>query len=58
MNKTLFTTRAIAALRLSLVADALAMPVQWFYNPVDIHTANSATFSNPATSERWINTFR
>lgn len=29
--------RATAALQQSFVADALAMPVHWFYNPSDIH---------------------
>lgn len=29
--------RAAAALQQSFVADALAMPVHWFYNPSDIH---------------------
>lgn len=28
--------RAIAALKTSFVADALAMPVHWYYNPMDI----------------------
>jgi ADP-ribosylglycohydrolase len=31
--------RAKAALQLSFIADALAMPVHWFYNPRDIDTA-------------------
>ena len=31
--------RAIAALKLIYVADALAMPVHWFYNPQDIFNA-------------------
>lgn len=32
-------TRAIAALRMLFVADALAMPVHWYYNPQDIEKA-------------------
>ncbi len=31
-----FRQRALAALKNAFVADALAMPVHWFYNPVDI----------------------
>lgn len=31
--------RATSALQLSFVADALAMPVHWFYNPLDIYDA-------------------
>lgn len=31
--------RAIAALRMLFVADALAMPVHWYYNPQDIEKA-------------------
>jgi ADP-ribosylglycohydrolase len=31
--------RAKAALQLSFIADALAMPVHWFYNPLDIYAA-------------------
>jgi ADP-ribosylglycohydrolase len=31
--------RATAALKLTYVADALSMPVHWFYNPQDIFTA-------------------
>jgi ADP-ribosylglycohydrolase len=31
--------RATAALQLSFIADALAMPVHWFYNPLDIYKA-------------------
>ncbi|MCW8858719.1 MAG: ADP-ribosylglycohydrolase family protein [Deltaproteobacteria bacterium] len=32
-------TRAIAALKNLFVADALAMPVHWYYNPLDIEKA-------------------
>lgn len=32
-------SRAKAALRSMFVADALAMPVHWFYNPADIERA-------------------
>ena len=32
----LISQRAVAALKLIYVADALAMPVHWFYNPQDI----------------------
>jgi ADP-ribosylglycohydrolase len=32
-------TRAMAALQQSFIADALAMPVHWFYNPFDIEKA-------------------
>ncbi|WP_062062358.1 ADP-ribosylglycohydrolase family protein [Cellvibrio sp. OA-2007] len=31
--------RITAALQLSFIADALAMPVHWFYNPLDIYEA-------------------
>lgn len=33
------SARATAALQLSFIADALAMPVHWFYNPLDIYKA-------------------
>lgn len=33
------TKRATSALQLSFIADALAMPVHWFYNPLDIYEA-------------------
>ena len=38
MSTTLITAkeRAKAALQLLYVADALSMPVHWFYNPLDI----------------------
>lgn len=32
----MFIERAIAALKLTYVADALSMPVHWYYNPLDI----------------------
>lgn len=35
-NASLVLTRARAALELLYVADALSMPVHWFYNPADI----------------------
>ena len=35
-NFELLQQRAIAALKNAFVADALAMPVHWFYNPMDI----------------------
>lgn len=36
---TISVNRANAALQLSFIADALAMPVHWFYNPLDIYDA-------------------
>ena len=36
MSNPLAKARAIAALKNSFVADALAMPVHWYYNPGDI----------------------
>ncbi len=36
MSNTLAKERVIAALKNSFVADALAMPVHWYYNPGDI----------------------
>jgi len=36
---TLAQRRALNALQLMFVADALAMPVHWFYNPLDIERA-------------------
>ena len=33
------SSRAASALRTQFVADALAMPVHWYYNPMDIETA-------------------
>ncbi|MFM1895143.1 MAG: hypothetical protein RLZZ385_217 [Pseudomonadota bacterium] len=36
MSLTLFSQRAIAALQTAFIADALAMPVHWYYNPMDI----------------------
>ncbi len=39
MENIYATKRAKAALQLSLIADALAMPVHWFYNPLDIYSA-------------------
>jgi len=38
MTNSKILTRARAALQLSFIADALAMPVHWFYNPQDIYT--------------------
>jgi ADP-ribosylglycohydrolase len=38
-QKKLFLTRATAALKNLFVADSLAMPVHWFYNPLDIERA-------------------
>lgn len=38
-NSALVKARAIAALKLIYIADALAMPVHWFYNPQDIVNA-------------------
>ncbi len=35
-NLTLSIARAKAALQLTYVADALSMPVHWYYNPLDI----------------------
>lgn len=35
----LIKSRALAALKLTYVADALSMPVHWFYNPQDIFNA-------------------
>ena len=39
MTSQSITKRATAALQLSFIADALAMPVHWFYNPLDIYKA-------------------
>lgn len=39
MNSPVPESRLVAALQNSLVADALAMPVHWFYNPLDIYRA-------------------
>lgn len=39
MTKQLSQERAVAAFKMSFIADALAMPVHWFYNPMDIYTA-------------------
>jgi len=39
MSSRPLDTRIIAALQLSFIADALAMPVHWFYNPWDIYKA-------------------
>lgn len=36
-NSALIKSRATAALQLIYVADALSMPVHWFYNPQDIY---------------------
>lgn len=36
---TISVNRASAALQLGFIADALAMPVHWFYNPLDIYDA-------------------
>ncbi|MCF7972945.1 MAG: ADP-ribosylglycohydrolase family protein [Phycisphaerae bacterium] len=36
---TLLQERAIAAMKSLFVADALAMPVHWYYNPLDIEQA-------------------
>lgn len=41
MQSSLIRGRAKAALQLSFIADALAMPVHWFYNPLDIYRAFS-----------------
>jgi ADP-ribosylglycohydrolase len=38
-NSALIKSRALAALKLIYVADALSMPVHWFYNPQDIFNA-------------------
>lgn len=38
-HSSLINARAAAALKLIYVADALSMPVHWFYNPQDIFTA-------------------
>lgn len=39
MNNANTRACAKAALQLSFIADALAMPVHWFYNPLDIYAA-------------------
>lgn len=39
INSALIKSRATAALKLMYVADALSMPVHWFYNPQDIFNA-------------------
>lgn len=39
MSNHPFVVRSKAALQLSFIADALAMPVHWFYNPLDIYNA-------------------
>lgn len=39
MSNHPFVVRANAAFQLSFIADALAMPVHWFYNPLDIYKA-------------------
>lgn len=39
MNSPIISKRALAALQLSFIADSLAMPVHWFYNPLDIYRA-------------------
>ncbi len=39
MNKSIPLQRASAALKNLFVADALAMPVHWYYNPLDIEKA-------------------
>lgn len=39
MTNYRISARATAALQLSFIADALAMPVHWFYNPLDIYKA-------------------
>lgn len=39
MNSPVPEPRLVAALQNCLVADALAMPVHWFYNPLDIYRA-------------------
>ncbi len=39
MQSSLIRGRAKAALQLSFIADALAMPAHWFYNPLDIYRA-------------------
>jgi len=36
LHKQIFMARASAALKLIYVADALSMPVHWYYNPLDI----------------------
>ena len=36
MTQQIITQRAIAALKNSFIADSLAMPVHWYYNPGDI----------------------
>ena len=38
-HSSLINSRATAALKLIYVADALSMPVHWFYNPQDIQNA-------------------
>ncbi len=39
IHSTLVNARATAALKLIYIADALSMPVHWFYNPQDIQNA-------------------
>lgn len=39
MSYQLSRSRVSAALQLSFIADSLAMPVHWFYNPLDIYNA-------------------
>ncbi|MBQ4830750.1 ADP-ribosylglycohydrolase family protein [Alteromonas sp. MMG017] len=36
MSSELYKSRVIAALKNAFIADALAMPVHWYYNPADI----------------------
>ena len=36
-NLALARNRAVAALKMLYVADSLAMPVHWYYNPMDIY---------------------
>ncbi|MDR7089043.1 ADP-ribosylglycohydrolase family protein [Cellvibrio fibrivorans] len=39
MSHQLISARVSAAIQLSFIADSLAMPVHWFYNPQDIYAA-------------------
>ncbi|MDX1560927.1 MAG: ADP-ribosylglycohydrolase family protein, partial [Marinobacter sp.] len=38
-NSPDYISRVTSALRTQFVADALAMPVHWYYNPMDIEKA-------------------
>ena len=52
-NKTTIQQRANAALRALFIGDALAMPVHWFYNPLDIDRAFPSGLTSFAAAPRF-----